>query len=385
MLADILAPMSTEEFFDKFWTKQFLHLTGPADKFQQFFSWDVLNASLEEHRFTSERLRLVKAGKNIDAGRYLTGDIVGASALMTEISNGATLVFNFCEEVHPPLRALCAHLERLFHVYVHVNLYAGWRKDNGFDVHWDDQDTLILQVVGRKHWKVWKPTRPYPFVEDLVDTSPATKPTEPPIWEGVLEQGAMLSMPRGWWHVAYPMDEPCLHLTVTIQNLNGIGLLRWFAHKMKGSEAARKELPIMASPEEQKAWIQAVWADMCANWNENVLEAYLADADAKARLRPRLNLPEIGGAVGVEVDTPLELALPRPLHFVTSDGTAHFKAGGADWSTTSDLAPALARFNDGQPHTLTEVAGSNAQSLTLLVTALLMQGVVRRAAAPPRV
>jgi ribosomal protein L16 Arg81 hydroxylase len=382
MLADILAPMSTDEFFSRYWTKQFLHVPGPADKFLQLFSWDVLNAVLEEHRLTSERLRLVKSGKALEPGRYLNGDTVNAGPLMTELSAGATLNLNSCEEVHPPLRTLCSYLERLFHVHVHVNLYAGWRKDNGFDVHWDDQDTLILQVSGRKHWKVWKPTRTYPFKEDVVDTSSATKSDEPPIWDGVLEQGAMLSMPRGWWHVAYPMDEPCLHLTVTIQNLNGIGLLRWFAHRMKTSAAARKELPIMASSEEQQAWLHAVWTDMCTTWNDSVLEGYLADVDGKARSRPKLDLPEISAAAGIGIDTPLELALPRALHFETSDGTARFKAGGTDWNTTSELAPALARFNDGQPHTLAEVAGSNAQSLTLFVTALLMQGVVRRATSP---
>jgi ribosomal protein L16 Arg81 hydroxylase len=380
MLADILAPMSTEEFFGQYWTKQFLHLPGPADKFRALFSWDVLNTTLETHRFTTERLKLVKSGKTLEPSRYVTNDIINASSLMNELSGGATLIFNFCEEVQPALRAFCAHLERLFHVYVHVNLYAGWRKDNGFDIHWDDQDTFILQVAGRKHWKVWKPTRLYPFVEDVVDTSPSTKPEEEPVWDGVLEQGAMLSMPRGWWHVAYPMDEPCLHLTVTIQNLNGISLLRWFTHKMKASEAARKELPIVASREDQQAWLREVWVDMCSTWNENVLDGYLADADGRARSRPRLNLPEIGMAAGIGIDTPLELALPRALHFETSDGNARFKAAGADWNTTSELVPALARFNDGHPHTLSEVAGPNAQSLTLLVTALLMQGVVRRAA-----
>jgi ribosomal protein L16 Arg81 hydroxylase len=103
------------------------------------------------------------------------------------LTNGATLILNSCEEVSPPLRALCVHLQRLFHVGVIVNLYAGWRHDNGFDVHWDDQDTLILQVSGRKHWKVWEPTRLHPFKEDLVDTSPKTKPETPPIWDAVLD------------------------------------------------------------------------------------------------------------------------------------------------------------------------------------------------------
>jgi ribosomal protein L16 Arg81 hydroxylase len=130
-----------------------------------------------------------------------------------------------------------------------VNLYDGWRCDNGFNVHWDDQDNLILQVAGRKHWKVWNQTRHYPFKEDVVDTS--VPPTGEPAWDGILEAGGLLSIPRGAWHVAYPLDEPSPHLTVTIKNHTGIDLPRWLAEQLKSSEAARMAIPLMAPPEER--------------------------------------------------------------------------------------------------------------------------------------
>lgn len=380
MLAEMLAPVSLDQFFNDYWTRQFLHLAGPSDKFEELFSWDVLNHVLETHRFTSTRLRLVKAGADIEAARYLVNDVVDAARLKNELANGATLALNFCEEVHPPLKRFAVELGRLFHVHVNVNLYAGWRKDNGFNIHWDDQDTLILQVSGRKHWKVWAPTRAHPFKEDIVDTSPATKPETPPVWEGELEQGAMFSMPRGWWHVAYPMDEPCLHLTITIKNLNGIDFLRWFAHRMKSSEAARQELPIVATREAQRAWLQSVLSDITENWKDDLLDRFLKDTDDRAFTRPAMQLPEVGASFGCDIHTPLELALPYPLRFQTSNGAASFHAAKTDWNTTTEFARALERFNDGQPHTLADVAGDQAPALSLLATALLMQGVVRPAA-----
>jgi len=49
------------------------------------------------------------------------------------------------QEVHPPLRDLCVSLERVFHHRVYTNLYAGWRADNGFGVHWDAQNNVTVQ------------------------------------------------------------------------------------------------------------------------------------------------------------------------------------------------------------------------------------------------
>ena len=193
----------------------------------------MLNKALEEHRFDEKRLKLVRSGATIEAGRYLSGRIVNSAGLLGELASGATLILNQCEEVHRPLRRLCERMESLFHWTVITNLYAGWKSDNGFSVHWDAQDVLILQLAGRKRWKIWEPTRSFPFKEDVVDTS--TPPSANPVWEGVLEPGGLLSIPRDWWHVAYPLGEPCLHLTVTIKNHNGIDLLHWLADSMKAS------------------------------------------------------------------------------------------------------------------------------------------------------
>jgi len=54
-------------------------------------------------------------------------------------------------------------------------MYAGWRTNNGFDLHFDDHDTMILQVFGRKRWQVFNPTRLHPFKKDAEE---AVKPTE---------------------------------------------------------------------------------------------------------------------------------------------------------------------------------------------------------------
>jgi ribosomal protein L16 Arg81 hydroxylase len=379
MLSELLAPLSVDEFLSRYWTREFVHVPGPPDKFARTYDWDRLNRTLEAEHFQAGRLSLVKNGQWLQPQRFLAGEKVVAARLLRELADGATLVFKACEDVHPPLRALCEALERLFHVRVFTNLYAGWRADNGFAIHWDDQDTLILQVSGRKAWKVWAPTRLHPFKEDVVDTSPATKPEGPPVWEGVLEQGGLLSMPRGWWHVAYPMNEPSLHLTVTITSLNGIDFLHWFADQMKASETARMELPVVAAREARQIWLASLWRDMQDAWAADLIDRHLAQVDAAAIPRPVLHLPALvrGDTGSIGADTPLELAGPRALRFRQQDGRLRFSAGGDEWEATGDLLPVLERFNDGQPHTLAEVGRGHDGTLTAVVKTLVAKGVLR--------
>jgi hypothetical protein len=52
--------MTEAEFFRDYWTRRFVHIAGPADKFSGLSPWEALNRTLEEHRFTPKRLRLVK-------------------------------------------------------------------------------------------------------------------------------------------------------------------------------------------------------------------------------------------------------------------------------------------------------------------------------------
>jgi ribosomal protein L16 Arg81 hydroxylase len=379
MLSRVVLPFTEAEFFRDYWTKKFLHIPGSPEKFSELFGWNVLNRALEEQRVDSKRLRLVKAGKDVDPKRYRNGPYVNAPRLVNELSNGATIVFNQCEEVHVPLRELCVYLEGLFHVNVSANLYAGWCEDNGFDVHWDTQDVLILQVSGRKRWKVWNPTRLYPFENEEGVMSNKQEPDGDPIWDGVLEPGDALSIPRGWWHIATPMNEPCLHLTVTICNLNGIDLMRWIAGKMKQSETARMELPVIASALDRKVWLEQVKRDLDALWGDTLIDDYLAEVDGEAISRPSLSLPSAADARNhnLNITTPIRLAIPRTLHFKFDNEGASLNANGTTWNIKRSVAERLQRFNDFHVHTLEELNPESDFRVVTMVMALIRGGVLQ--------
>ena len=295
----MLSPVDTLEFLENCWGRTFRYIPGTTGKFSALMPWSVLNRILEQHRLEPPRLRLTREGKPIPARSFLSyqtnrrksGQPIPrllASELTQQLRAGATLVLDAVDELHLPIRDLADSLERVFGVRIQVNAYAGWRTSHGFDLHWDDHDVFILQVAGKKHWKVYGMTRRYPLARDV---EPAIDPPEKPLWEGLLQQGDLLYMPRGWWHVATPLDEPTLHLTVGVSNPTGADLLAWFVDRLKRCEDVRRDLPRFDGPEEQAAYIERLREALIEELQPDLLQQYLADVNSKSQPRPHMNLP----------------------------------------------------------------------------------------------
>ena len=232
-LAKILEPVAPGEFLASTWGRSYRHVKGPAGKFARLLPWERLNDILRRHRLDFPRLRLMRDGKPVPLASYLRHVTPARHkrpiprllpvGFTRHLREGATLVLDAVDEFSAPLEELAEGLEQTFREHVQINCYAGWRTTRGFDLHWDDHDVFILQVAGRKRWRVYGETRPHPVV---ADPEPVPRPDGEPLWEDVLAAGDLLYIPRGWWHVAFPLDEPTLHLTVGIHNRTGLDLLR---------------------------------------------------------------------------------------------------------------------------------------------------------------
>jgi len=387
-LDEILAPISSDEFLSQYWGKKFLHVPGRPGKFSDLLPWSCLNEILEYHRLRPGRLRLFQDTKEIPSSEYLdTRDgrepRLRAPEMTNLLAQGATLIVDEMDDLQPPVRELAVALERIFRIRIQINMYAGWRTNNGFDLHFDDHDTMILQVSGRKRWQVFKPTRLHPFKKDAED---AAKPTEPPIWEGVFEEGGLFYMPRGWWHIAFPMDEPCLHLTVGFSNPTGLSLIHWLADQLKASTVVRKDLPHTAPREEQAAYLEELQRAVGDAWRPDMLDRFMASLDGRALPRAELQLPYAATPDGfaLERDTRIRLATPRKLDLsgTPQGGMLSFKCFGKTWQCPEIAVPALKVLNDGQVHTVGELRvapdASGAFAIQSFLSALVLDGIVTK-------
>ncbi|HEX3558475.1 MAG TPA: cupin domain-containing protein [Pyrinomonadaceae bacterium] len=339
-LARILEPCAPEEFLASSWGVRFLHVRGRAGKFARLMPWERLNEILRRHRLDFPRLRLVQDGSPAPVSSYLR-HVAGArgrtsiprlktAELNRQLRDGATLVLDAVDELHAPIEELAESLELLFREHVQVNLYAGWQTSRGFDLHWDDHDVFILQVTGRKRWSVYGMTRPFPLVADV---ERAEKPAGEPLWEGTLEDGDLLYIPRGWWHVAEALAEPTMHLTVGVHNRTGLDLLRWLAERMRTSETFRRDLPRLSSATARAAHAERLREELFAQFDASLLERFFAELDARADSRARLNLPWDATPQMLPRSSRalVRLVAPRPLVFEEAGGAVEFDALKNRW------------------------------------------------------
>ena len=72
-LADLLAPVTPEQFFAEYYDKQPLHVQGGAAKFAPVLSWRQINRLLDQtHIWSSQSLKLVMDGTPVPPEQYCT-------------------------------------------------------------------------------------------------------------------------------------------------------------------------------------------------------------------------------------------------------------------------------------------------------------------------
>ncbi|PYS46659.1 MAG: cupin [Acidobacteria bacterium] len=387
-LEKLLEPCLPEEFLQTTWGKTYRHILGWRGKFTHLLPWNRLNEILAEHRLDFPRLRLARSGKNLPASSYLryARSTRARSAiprlLSTELTKqlreGATLVLDAVDELHAPLRELAESLEFFFREHIQINAYAGWQVEKGFDLHFDDHDVFILQVAGRKQWKVYGMTRAFPLASDR---STAEKPDFDPLWEGTLVDGDVLYIPRGWWHVAEPQAEATLHLTVGVHNRTGVDLLRWFVDKMVAEAAFRKDLPRFSSDRESQSHMCQLKEKLLAQWDESLLKRYLDETDALALPRPQTCLPLSVMNDILSSGTLIRLTAPRPVNIAVKDGVLEFDCNKKHWRFAAKTLPLFRRLenrNVCSVSELCEAAGAtiDEEKVRALLNELLFHGLV---------
>lgn len=348
-LEKILEPCRASEFFASCRGKNFKYVKGWPGKFARLLPWHELNELLRRHRLDFPRLRLMRDGERVAVSSYIrhatnarrhTIPRLLPESLTKHLREGATLVLDAVDELYQPIEELAENLEFIFHERVQVNMYAGWQTSRGFDLHWDDHDVFILQVTGRKLWRVYGETRKYPVTGDV-----AEKPlnVDAPLWEAMMEDGDLLYIPRGFWHVALPVAEPTLHLTVGIHNRTGLDLLRWLSESLRETSALfRQDLPRRVSVEERSAHSRRLREELLSAFDDDAMERFLKEYDEMATPRAHLSLPwSATREILPEGDVHVRLLAPRPVELCFANGEVVFSCLKKRWRFAEDAVLVL--------------------------------------------
>ncbi|WP_329138092.1 cupin domain-containing protein [Streptomyces sp. NBC_01476] len=360
-----------EDFLAGAFGRTFRHVPGEAGMVADIFGWDDLNEILGRHRLEVPRLRLSADGVTVPQDAYAQSIVnrranvwqnLHPAAFHQQLADGATLVIDALEELHPPVHLLADDLQSWLRARIQVNLYASWTGKEGFGTHWDDHDVVVVQLDGSKRWKLYGPTRIAPMHQDVAEPE---APPEEPTAEFVLTAGDLLYLPRGWWHsVSASEGERSLHLTCGLTSVTGADLITWLSEILRRDEAVRADLPRFGTPEEKQQFADRLRDLLMNEFSDgaDLVDRFAAHRDATERVRMRPSLPHV---FGVPNDPHVLVRLLSTTHDVASDesGNVVLTAGGETWTFASAARPVLDRLADRHPHTLKELVDGTGLSV----------------------
>ena len=222
-LARCLDPVDAETFLADHWEQR--PLVVPRDAPGRFD--DLLSEADVERLVCAAAIRypafrLVREGGQLSLAQYTrevswrppfthTADV---PRLLQEWQAGATIVLQALHVNWHPLAVFCRLLEDALGHGVQANAYYTPSGSQGFGVHHDTHDVLVLQVAGEKRWTLYDPVLELPlkhqrYARSLGEHGEPTDDLE-------LRAGDTLYLPRGWLHEAATSETDSLHLTIGI-------------------------------------------------------------------------------------------------------------------------------------------------------------------------
>jgi hypothetical protein len=288
----LLAPYEAAFFRQGIMGRSVLYVAGVRGKFREIFSWNDVNRLLQFGALDFPRLRLISAGQELSAESYLrTYNNSGyrrpvAEQINAALRHGSILTIESVEELHGSISNLCQTLEHEIEVPMQADLYCSCRDFAQTALRWNDHEVLVLQIEGSSDWRLHCPTSSQPTVDQ-----PQPDSTADAAWEGSLEAGDLLYIPRWWWYCNV-LKGASLCLAIKFANPTGVDLLRRLIGHLSRSGNMLAHCPFYLDPDEQSAYIssfQREVATACAS--PGLLLNSLKEFREFAEPRVHFNLP----------------------------------------------------------------------------------------------
>jgi hypothetical protein len=217
---------------------------GAAGRYAGLLSITDLDAFLRTDAARHPRVTMADGGRQgsaaIPPDEYLQteGSRIDLPRLLARHDAGGSLVVSQFHELHAPLARFCRGLEKVFLHPVQANIYLTPPGAQGFRVHFDTHDVLVMQVSGAKSWRVWDDI-PFPLPSRATPWANKQSPSGVP--HGLtLNPGDALYLPRGVMHEAAAQtgEAPSLHITLGFLEASMADMLRELLEMLEAEEPA---------------------------------------------------------------------------------------------------------------------------------------------------
>ncbi|MBI4184318.1 MAG: hypothetical protein HY521_10000 [Proteobacteria bacterium] len=309
--AEILAPMTPEEFFAEYYDKKPLHIRGAPEKFARVMSWAELNRLLNMTGiWSSASLKMVLDRAPIPADQYcrqaedrdhrpvLQPD---AGKMLALLRRGASLVLNDIDSLSAGLSAVSGALEGALGSKAQANLYCSWREHQAFPAHFDTHDVFAVHVEGEKTWNVYEGRADGPIAHPVFRTlgqAHHDRAKGAVQFEARLKPGDLLYLPRGQYHDALATGDNAIHVAFGLHAPLGLDFLNLMYERAVRESLFRSAMPRLDAPgaeaalKERLAALTKRFAEMAAE--PAVFEQFQAFLRTHRFARGGFDLPDLG-------------------------------------------------------------------------------------------
>ncbi len=213
--------LSLSEWNEHFSSRKLRHMPAVFPESADLMSWGWLEDFLNREYARPDIFRFFKNGRPVDLRRFGMIDPKGRldrTALRPWLSQGITAIFNGLDSSSGYFWDETVKLEQALGAVVSIDAIGSLGTVCGLPPHYDDRDLIIVQVAGRKHWKILGTPVEAPWRKRKL-SAPETVTDE-----FVMQPGDMLFVPAGLYHQCVPL-EPSLHLGALIRRPCGADLL----------------------------------------------------------------------------------------------------------------------------------------------------------------
>jgi ribosomal protein L16 Arg81 hydroxylase len=381
------------EFADRYWSREPLLGAGEPEAFDDLFGLAAVDELISRRGLRAPFLRVARDGKVLDAGRFTGSGGAGAEIadqvrddkVAQLFAEGCTLVLQGLHRTWPPLADLAAQLTADLGHPVQVNAYVTPPSNRGFAAHYDVHDVFVLQVAGRKRWKIHPPVltdplRGQPWNDRAAAV--AEQARAEPLIDAVLTPGDRLYLPRGYLHSAQALREVSVHLTLGVHPVTRYTLVEELLRLAAEAPDLRGSLPLgidVADPEQVAPHLAGTVAAL-RDWLATADPAAVADrlrARTWPQSRPGPVAPLAQAAAVADLDQQSAVQRrPQLRHRLEASGdTVVLQLADRQIRFPAVTEPALKALLSGRPVRVGELAGLDADDRLVLVRRLLWEAV----------
>ena len=384
------------DFAEQYWGRQPL-LSRKAQlpaRFDDLLDESAVDELLSRRGLRTPFLRMAKDGDIVPPARYTRSGGSGAGAgdqaaddlVLQQLDGGATLVLQALHRTWPPLVTFASQLSGELGHPVQVNAYVTPAQNRGFAAHYDVHDVFVLQLAGRKQWRVHSPVLADPLRDQSWErrrADVAERAQETPLIDEVLAPGDALYLPRGYLHSAVALGEVSIHLTVGVHPLTRYQLVRHLLDTAANDPALRVSLPMgvdLGDPSVLEPQLRDTLAALGSHLDAisvgAVADRVTSDLRRQTRPAPIGPLEQLAAAESVDAATPLRLRPGLRCTLARDDGGLRLRMLDKAVPLAPGAEAALKAVLVGQTFTPGELPGLDAAEQLTLARTLLREAVV---------